>query len=259
MEHTPGWYDRHVLPYLLDFACGLAPIARQRALVVPQAHGRVLEVGIGTGLNLAFYDRTKIGHLVGVDPAAQMHALAQRRSARAGLPVELVTLSAERLPLESGSFDCVVCTYTLCSIPDPLAALREMRRVLKSGGKLLYAEHGLAPDAAVARHQARIEPLWSKTQGAGLAAGSGLPGAGRRRLHRLAAFAVLQLLGRSDRALIDRRMRDYFVEGGAIVNCAISLMPMSASIAAICRTASSKPSCPKVCFSICSNFSDISS
>jgi len=165
MEHTPGWYDRHVLPYLLDFACGLTPIARQRALVVPQARGRVLEVGIGTGLNLAFYDRTKIGHLVGVDPAAQMHALAQRRSARAGLPVELVTLSAERLPLESGSFDCVVCTYTLCSIPDPLAALREMRRVLKSGGKLLYAEHGLAPDAAVARHQARIEPLWSKMAG----------------------------------------------------------------------------------------------
>jgi SAM-dependent methyltransferase len=165
MEKTPGWYDRHVLPYLLDTACGLAPIARQRALVVPQAQGRVLEIGIGTGLNLAFYDKRKVAQLVGVDPAAQMHALAQRRSIRAGMQVELVTLSAERLPLASASFDSVVCTYTLCSIPDPLAALREMRRVLKPGGKLFYAEHGLAPDAKVVRHQARIEPWWSKIAG----------------------------------------------------------------------------------------------
>jgi ubiquinone/menaquinone biosynthesis C-methylase UbiE len=165
MENAPGWYDRHVLPYLLDTACGLAPIARQRALIVPQAQGRVLEIGIGTGLNLAFYDRRKVAQLVGVDPAAQMHALAQRRSIRAGMQVELVTLSAERLPLASASFDSVVCTYTLCSIPDPHAALREMRRVLKPGGKLFYAEHGLAPDAKVARHQARIEPWWSKIAG----------------------------------------------------------------------------------------------
>ncbi|HEX2603211.1 MAG TPA: class I SAM-dependent methyltransferase [Oxalicibacterium sp.] len=165
MEKAPGWYDRHVLPYLLDTACGLAPIARQRALIVPQAQGRVLEIGIGTGLNLAFYDRRKVAQLVGVDPAAQMHALAQRRSIRAGMQVELVTLSAERLPLASASFDSVVCTYTLCSIPDPHAALREMRRVLKPGGKLFYAEHGLAPDAKVARHQARIEPWWSKIAG----------------------------------------------------------------------------------------------
>jgi ubiquinone/menaquinone biosynthesis C-methylase UbiE len=165
MEKAPGWYDRHVLPYLLDTACGLAPIARQRALIVPQAQGRVLEIGIGTGLNLAFYDRRKVAQLVGVDPAAQMHALAQRRSIRAGMQVELVTLSAERLPLASASFDNVVCTYTLCSIPDPHAALREMRRVLKPGGKLFYAEHGLAPDAKVARHQARIEPWWSKIAG----------------------------------------------------------------------------------------------
>lgn len=165
MENVRSWYDRHLLPYLLDFACGLAPIARQRQLVVPRAQGRVLEVGIGTGLNLAFYDRSKLERLVGIDPAEQMHALAQRRSRRADMPVQLVTLSAEHLPLESASFDCVVCTYTLCSIPDPLAALREMRRVLKPGGKLLYAEHGLAPDTAVARHQARLEPYWSKIAG----------------------------------------------------------------------------------------------
>lgn len=165
MDRTPSWYDRHILPYLLDFACGLAPVAEQRRKVIPQAAGKVLEIGIGTGLNLAFYDRRKIQKLVGVDPAEQMHSLARRRSRRAGIPVELVPISAEKLPVESESFDCVVCTYTLCSVPDPLAALREMRRVLRPGGKLLFAEHGLAPDAQVAKWQARIEPYWSRIAG----------------------------------------------------------------------------------------------
>ena len=168
MNHSPGWsnwYDRHVLPYLLDAACGMAPIARQRELIVPRAAGQVLEIGIGTGLNLAFYDRQRIDKLIGIDPAAQMHVLARRRSQRAGLPVELLQLSAEKLPLPDESIDCIVCTYTLCSIPDPLAALKEMRRVLRPGGRLLYAEHGLAPDVHVARHQARLEPYWSKVAG----------------------------------------------------------------------------------------------
>lgn len=165
MDRIQAWYDRHILPYLLDFACGLAPIAQKRHQVIPRAKGRVVEIGIGTGLNLPFYDRQKIQHLIGVDPAEQMHALAQRRSRRAGIPVELVPLSAEQLTIESGSVDCVVCTYTLCSIPDPLAALREMRRVLRPGGKLLFAEHGLAPDASVVRCQARLEPFWSKIAG----------------------------------------------------------------------------------------------
>lgn len=158
-------YERYVLPYLLDFACGLAPIARRRQAVIPHARGRVLEVGIGTGLNLPFYDRSQVQSLVGVDPAEQMHVLARRRSARAGLPVDLRTLSADRLPFDDASFDTVVCTYTLCSVPDPLAALAEMRRVLRPQGKLLFAEHGLAPDAAVARWQARIEPAWKHIAG----------------------------------------------------------------------------------------------
>lgn len=95
MSPAPSWYDRHVLPYLLDFACSLSPIARQRRKVIPQATGRVLEIGIGTGLNLAFYDRAKVERLVGIDPATQMHALARKRSHRLGLPVELLQLSAE--------------------------------------------------------------------------------------------------------------------------------------------------------------------
>ncbi|WP_028997089.1 class I SAM-dependent methyltransferase [Azohydromonas australica] len=165
MSPTSSWYDRHVLPYLLDFACGLSPIARQRRKVIPQAAGRVLEIGIGTGLNLAFYDRAKVERLVGIDPATEMHALARKRSQRLGLPVELLQLSAEEVPVESGSFDTVICTYTLCSVSSPDQALREMRRVLRPGGKLLFAEHGLAPDAPVAKWQARLEPYWSRIAG----------------------------------------------------------------------------------------------
>lgn len=161
----PSIYTRRVLPYLLDFACGLSPIARQRRKVIPQAAGQVLEIGIGTGLNLPFYDRDKVQKLVGVDPALEMHALARRRSLRLGLPVELLQLSAEQLPAASGSFDTVTCTYSLCSITDPYEALREMRRVLKPGGKLLFAEHGLTPDAPVAGWQARLEPYWSRIAG----------------------------------------------------------------------------------------------
>ncbi len=165
MAQTDSWYDRNVLPLLLDVLCGVAPIARQRHKVIPRASGRVLEIGIGTGLNLAHYDRSKVRELVGIDPAGQMHRLAQRRSKRAGLSVDLRSLSAERLPFAPAAFDCVVCTYTLCSIPDPVSALAEMRRVLRPDGAFLFAEHGLAPDAEVARWQTRLEPFWSKMAG----------------------------------------------------------------------------------------------
>ena len=160
-----NWYDRHVLPWLIDIACGLPMVQAQRRLLVPQARGRVLEIGMGTGRNLPFYDRNQLTQLVGVDPALQMHRLAQRRSARAGLDVELVGLSAERLPLPDDHFDTVVCTYTLCSIPDPAAALHEVRRVLKPGGLFLFCEHGRAPDPALARWQERIQPYWMPLAG----------------------------------------------------------------------------------------------
>ena len=162
---TLGWYERHLLPYLIDVACGMAPIRRQRLLVIPRAHGRVLEVGIGTGLNVPLYDRTRVTTLVGVDPALRWHRLARRRIEAAGIDVQLMGLSAETLPAPDASFDTVVSTYTLCTIPDVAAALREMRRVLKPGGRLLFAEHGLAPDAGVAAWQRRLNPLWSPLAG----------------------------------------------------------------------------------------------
>ena len=158
-------YDRFVLPWMIDLACGLPMVQARRRALLPQACGRVLEIGLGTGRNLPFYDRQRITQLVGVDPAVHMHTLVRRRSARAGLDVELVGLSAEKLPLPSDSFDTVVCTYTLCSIADPAAALSEVARVLKPGGQLMFCEHGLSPQPSVARWQARIEPLWKAMVG----------------------------------------------------------------------------------------------
>lgn len=160
-----NWYERHLLPLLLDLACNVKAVRKQRAKVIPLAHGRVLEVGIGTGLNLPFYRRSLVREIVGVDPALRMHRLALKRSRQAGIAVELIGLSAEKLPVPDASFDSVVCTYTLCSMTDPVAALREMRRALKPGGKLLFSEHGRAPDAAVLKWQTRLQPYWSKVAG----------------------------------------------------------------------------------------------
>jgi ubiquinone/menaquinone biosynthesis C-methylase UbiE len=157
---SAGWYDRYVLPRILELTCGTKPIRKQRQKVVPLAHGDVLEVGIGTALNAPFYEKSKIRRIVGVDPALQMHPLALRRIKASGLDVELVGLSAEKLPLEDDTFDSVVCTYTLCSIPNPAYALAEIRRVLRPGGKLLFSEHGIAPDESVRRWQRRLQPIW---------------------------------------------------------------------------------------------------
>jgi ubiquinone/menaquinone biosynthesis C-methylase UbiE len=160
-----NWYDRHILPTMLDMTCGMPMISRMRQLVVPLAAGRVLEVGIGTGLNMRHYNKHQVSHITGLDPAMQMHPLALERIAKAGLPVDLVGLSAEKIPLPDASFDTVLVTYTLCTIPDAHCALLEMHRVLKPAGKLLFCEHGHAPDASVARWQDRLQPLWGKVAG----------------------------------------------------------------------------------------------
>lgn len=160
-----SWYNRYVLPYLLDIACGVGPICRQRAKVVPLAQGRVLEVGIGTGLNIQHYEQCKVTKITGLDPALQMHHLARKRIAQRGLDVELVGLSAEKIPFDNASFDTVLITYTLCTILDPIAALKEMRRVLMPGGKLLFCEHGRAPEPKVYRWQNNLTPHWKKIAG----------------------------------------------------------------------------------------------
>ena len=158
-------YDQHVLPHLIDFACGMGAVMKTRAQIVPQAEGRVLEIGIGSGLNLSFYDPAKVSVIVGVDPSAAMQKLAQQRAAQINIPVEMIALELGQIQAADASFDSIVCTFTLCTIPDAMAALQEMRRVLKPGGKLLFSEHGLAPDLPVVRWQNRLTPLWKPFSG----------------------------------------------------------------------------------------------
>lgn len=165
MAATSSWYEKHLLPYVIDLACGIKPVRLQREKVVPLAQGKVLEIGIGTGLNLEHYDKAKIEKVVGLDPGLEMHRLARKRILKYGVPVELVGLSAERIPFDAGTFDTVLVTYSLCTIPDPVSALKEMRRVLKQGHKLVFCEHGLAPEESVRRWQRRLTPLWSRLGG----------------------------------------------------------------------------------------------
>ncbi|MFN9850126.1 MAG: class I SAM-dependent methyltransferase [Alphaproteobacteria bacterium] len=158
-------YNRFVLPGLLKCACSSPGIMKQRSKVVPLASGRVLELGIGMGLNLALYNGDKVESVTGVDPAPELRAIAEAAPRDPRLTVRVEDGTAEALPFKAASFDCVVCTFTLCSVQSPAAALAEARRVLKPGGRFLYCEHGLAPDAGVARWQRRIEPLWKRIAG----------------------------------------------------------------------------------------------
>ena len=138
----------------------MKPSMRQRAKVVPFALGRVLEVGFGSGLNLPFYDKTKVPHVWALEPSREMWALAEERVHGAGIPVEFLNATAEEIPLPDRSADTVLVTFTLCTLPDVQRALREMARVLKPGGELVFCEHGLAPDENVRRWQDRLNPIW---------------------------------------------------------------------------------------------------
>lgn len=158
-------YQDKIFPWALDLACGLPMIGRMRQQVVPLAQGRVLEVGLGTGLNMPHYNPARVTRITGLDPALELQPRARRRIEASGLDVELLALSAERIPRPDASFDTVVVTYSLCTIPDPLAALREMRRVIAPSGSLLFCEHGRAPDASVARWQDRLQGLWGPLAG----------------------------------------------------------------------------------------------
>ena len=160
-----SFYDRHILPIVLNLSCGTKVVQRQRQKVVPLAEGRVLEIGIGSGLNLPFYDPARVERVIGLDPAEEMLAYARRKSVDLPFPVEYLALEGEHIPLERESVDTVLVTYTLCTIPDAVAALEGMRRVLKPGGRLIFCEHGRAPDEAVRRWQHRLNPLWKRIGG----------------------------------------------------------------------------------------------
>ena len=139
-------------------------LAKYRHEVVAAASGRALEVGVGSGLNFPYYSK-QVEIVFGIDPSPRLLAIARQRAAAAGVSVALVQGSATAIPLADHSVDTVVMTWTLCSIPDPLVALREMRRVLKPGGRLLFVEHGLSPEPSVERWQHRLTPMWRHIAG----------------------------------------------------------------------------------------------
>ena len=159
-----GFYGRRILPRLIDFGMRSRRLAGLRERLVGEAQGRVLEIGIGSGLNLPFY-RREVEAVLGIDPSPELLARARRQAAWVHFPIELRRGSAEELPLDDASVDSVVTTWTLCSVADPTRALGEIRRVLRPGGALLFLEHGQAPEPGVARWQDRLTPLWRKFAG----------------------------------------------------------------------------------------------
>ena len=158
-------YGDHILPRITDLVCGVGTHRRQREKIVPQARGRVLEIGLGSGLNLAHYDTNAVDLVWGVDPSAGMSRLAESRIREAPFEVRVLQHTADDIPLDDDSADSAVITYTLCSIPDPEQALREIARVLKPGATLLFCEHGAAPDESVRRWQNRLTPYWKHFAG----------------------------------------------------------------------------------------------
>lgn len=159
-----GIYARHVLPRIIDLVMRGRTITAERAKVVPGASGKVLEIGIGSGLGIAFYGPS-VRALWGLDPSLELWRLGRGRAARAPFDVAFIVGSAERIPVAGESFDTVVSTWTLCSIPDPGAALAEIRRVLAPGGRLLFIEHGRSPDRRVLAWQDRLSPVWRHLAG----------------------------------------------------------------------------------------------
>ncbi|MBA4801419.1 MAG: class I SAM-dependent methyltransferase [Euryhalocaulis sp.] len=160
-----SFYENRILPHLIGLSCSQKPIMMERAKVLPHAEGRVLEVGLGAGPNLPLYNPAKVTKVIGLEPSAGMRRKAAPAIAASPVPVELIGLPGEEIPLDDDSVDTVVLTYTLCTIPDFNTALAQMRRVLKPGGRLLFSEHGAAPDPGVAKWQRRIEPLWKRIAG----------------------------------------------------------------------------------------------
>ena len=158
------FYERWILPPILDLVMRRKDLTKYRRATVAAAHGRVLEIGVGSGLNFPLYGK-QVEFVYGIDPSPRLLSIARRRAAASGIPVELLLGSATAIPLADNAVDTVVMTWTLCSIPDPPAALHEMLRVLKPDGNLCFVEHGLSPEPGVERWQRRLTPPWRRIAG----------------------------------------------------------------------------------------------
>ena len=153
-------WSRFIQPRIISFACGTKPFMIQRTKIIPFARGNVLEIGIGSGLNIPLYDTDLVKKIVGVDPSAAMHSLAKERINESPVSIEFISADAAEIPLQDQSIDTIVCTYTLCSVSNPQQVLKEVKRLLKPGGKFLFSEHGNAPDENVVKFQHKLEPVW---------------------------------------------------------------------------------------------------
>ena len=160
-----GIYKKYILPRVVHYTCGHKPLMKQREKVVPLAEGKVLEIGIGSGLNLPFYSAEQVQHVWGLDPSPEMLALARKNLDTVEFAVEFIEASAEEIPLDDEIVDTVLVTYTLCTVPQTLLALGEIHRVLRRQGKLIFCEHGEAPDVKVKLWQDRLNPLWKGISG----------------------------------------------------------------------------------------------
>lgn len=160
-----NFYDKYILPSLINCGCGTKHMRYQRQKIVPLAEGSVLEIGIGSGLNLPFYDLGKVNKIWGLDPSKELNNMAKNISTTIDVEVDFIIGGAEEIPLPDNSIDTVLLTYTLCTIAEVKDSIREMERVLKTSGRMLFCEHGLAPDEKVVRWQERLSPYWKKIAG----------------------------------------------------------------------------------------------
>ncbi|HLG83457.1 MAG TPA: class I SAM-dependent methyltransferase [Bradyrhizobium sp.] len=199
-----GFYQRHVA-CLTHLAMSQSQFAPFRQQIVGAAEGRVLEIGAGSGLNFPFYGAA-VGSVIGLEPSAELLRMARQRARLAAVPISLLDASAEAIPLDAGSVDTVVTTWTLCTVPNASLALTEMRRVLRPGGALLFIEHGRAPETGVARWQDRLDPLWSR-----LAGGCHL----NRKMDDLVTAAGFRIEALQNSRLHGPRTHTYLYEGRA--------------------------------------------
>lgn len=160
-----NWWDEHGVPRMIKLACGAPQIMKLRSQIVPLAQGDVFEIGCGGGINQEFYNSAAITRYAGIDPGGKLLDYARAAARQHGWDADIKDGIGEDIPFADDSFDSVVCTYTMCSVQDQAQVVREMRRILRPGGKLLFLEHGRAPDAGVAKWQDRIEPIWKPLAG----------------------------------------------------------------------------------------------
>lgn len=160
-----GWYEANIMPKLITCACSQGQVMKRRSAVVPLARGDVFELGCGGGINHEFYDTRAITSYAGIDPHEGLLDATRAAARDKGWAADLRQGRGEAIPFGDASFDCVVCTFTLCSVDEPAQVMRELRRILRPGGQMLFLEHGRAPDADVRRWQERIEPVWKRLAG----------------------------------------------------------------------------------------------